>query len=499
MKIFNYITILTFLFGGLMLSSCYKDKGNYDLAPVDIIKIGGPISTLENYSLQQFDLLKIIPEFTFDGDVSRLEYAWKIFPTGVKTGDPKIKTISNSRDLEYEVKVPVGSYTVLLEITDNQTTIMRSKTYGVSVRLKGAQGFMVLNTKDNGEQDIDVIVDNTKPEIFFGLFTANNSIKLKDATRLGMLQSASNAAGTIYVFQKNGGISLGSSFAFLQDARYWFFDAQPQYSGSAIFTDAFSTNTYLINDGNVHIALSPVSPPAFAYKASGNYKATKWLLMSGYVFIYDDLNHRFLKLDKRGNRMGTITPNPVEDVFDVNNIGDKECLLFDHTLQPTIVPSTANFNTVKPIAYCRDKNGKTFMYKFGFFRSLVTYCESVREVTAPGFSTATAYVNSSNNPLTFYASGNKIYVYDFNNDSAREVYTFAESDISIDRLRTNGTKLMAVANSKSANKGAVYFFDLEATGNIKNGSYATKYEGFGRVQDVEYKFNSIPFNAILWK
>ncbi len=493
------MTTLIFLLGGLVLSSCYKDKGNYDLAPVDVIQIGGPVSGPENYALQQFDLLKISPEFTFTGDESKLEYTWKIFPLNVKPDDPRVQVISNKRELEYQVKVPVGSYSVLLEIRDPQTSIMRSRTFGVVVRLKGAQGFMVLNTKDNGEQDIDVIVDNTKPEIFFGLFSANNSIKLKDATRLGMLQSAGNSSGTIYVFQKKGGFSLGSSFAFLQDARYWFFDAQPQYAGSAIYTDFFGANAYLINDGNVHIALSPVSPPAFAYKAAGNYKATKWLFMSGYVFIYDDLNHRFLKLDKRGNRMSTITPNPVEDVFDVNDIGDKECLLFDHNLQPTVAPSAANYNLLKPIAYCRDKNGKTFMYKFGFFRSLVTYCESVHEVTAPGFSTATAYVNSANNPLTFYASGNKIYVYDFTNDKAREIYTFAESDISIDRLKTNGTKLMAVANGKSANTGAVYFFDLEATGNIKNDTYASKYDGFGKVQDVEYKFNVIPFGAVLWK
>lgn len=498
MKIFNYITILIFLLGGLMLSSCYKDKGNYDLDPVDVIKIGGPVSSNENYSLQQFDLLKIQPEFTYAGDESKLEFTWKIFPLNVKPNDSRIQVISNKRELEYQVKVPVGGYAVLLEIRDPQTSIMRSRTFGVNVRLKGAQGFMVLNTKDNGEQDIDVIPDMTKPEIFFELFTANNSIKLKDATGLGILQSAGNPAGSIYMFQKTGGFSLNANFAFLQEARYWFFDAQPQYAAKAVYADFFGTNTYMINNGNVHMAIGPVSPPVFVYKAAGDYKATKWLFMGGYVFIYDELNHRFLKLEKTANRMGKIVVNP-QDAFDVNDIGDKECLLFDHNLQPSIGPNATNFNSVKPIAYCKDKNGKVFMYKFGFYRMLATYCESVQEVTAPGFSTATAYVNSSGNPLTFYASGNKIYVYDFNKNEARVIYTFEGSDVSIDRLRTNGPKLLAVANGKTTNTGSVYFFDLEPNGNIKNNVHTSKYDGFGKIQDVEYKFNSIPFGAILWK
>lgn len=162
-------------------------------------------------------------------------------------------------------------------------------------------------------------------------------------------------------------------------------------------------------------------------------------------------------------------------------------------------PSTANFASFKPVAYCKDnQTGKTFVYKFGFFRSLVTYCESVKEVTAPGFSTATAYANATNNPLTYYAAGNKIYAYDFNNDVARVVYTFDQTDISIDLLMTNGTQFLAAVNSKTGNNGSVFFFKVDPTGSFAGSTFFSKYESFGKILDIEYKFNSLN-PGVTWK
>lgn len=197
--------------------------------------------------------------------------------------------------------------------------------------------------------------------------------------------------------------------------------------------------------------------------------------------------------------MMSITKN-IEDKFDVEDLGNKTCLLFDHTMQPSVAPSATNFSTLKPIAYCKDnQTGKTFVYKLGFFKSLVTYCESVKEVTAPGFSTGTAYVNASNNPLTYYAADQKIYVYDFNNDVARVVYSFDQTDSSIDQLMTNGTQLLAVVNSKTGNKGAVYFFKVDPTGSFNGNTFFSKYESFGKIRDIEYKYNSINSTGIAWK
>lgn len=477
------------------LTSCYKDKGNYDITPVDVIKIGGPAFSATNYSLEQFKILNIKPEFTFTGDPESLEYTWKLYPSSAKTNDPSIRIISNAKELDYEIKVPIGTYTILLELKDTKTGIVRSKTYGLTVRLKGGQGFLVLNDKENGVQDIDVILDNTKPEVVTGVFSASNTFQLKGATGLTMLQSLINGAGLLYVFQKNGGYTLTSGFLHYQDAKNWFFDAPTQIAPTSISQDLGGTNTYLLNNGSIHSTYANNPPAVFTFRASGNYNATHALFMTNMAFVYDDLNHRFLRFNKAAGEVNAIIKN-VEDAFDTGNIGNKSCLLFDHNRQP----GTAATVEYKPLAYCKDNdNGKVYVYKFAFFRSLAIYAESVKEVTAPGFATATAYVNASNNPLTYYAVGNKIYVYDFATDVAKEVYAFADANVSIDRLMTNGAQFLAVANSKTGNSGAVYFFRVQGTGMFEGNTHFSKYEGFGKIQDVEYKFVSPNFGGINWK
>ncbi|MNL46684.1 hypothetical protein D3C87_1694200 [compost metagenome] len=78
------------------------------------------------------------------------------------------------------------------------------------------------------------------------------------------------------------------------------------------------------------------------------------------------------------------------------------------------------------------------------------------------------------------------------------VYTFDDANISVDKLMTNGPQLLAVANGKTGNTGAVYFFRIDPTGNFTGGVPFSKYEGFGKIQDVEYKYNVVNTGA-LWK
>lgn len=499
MKKLNYAIVSAFLMGGLLFSSCYKDKGNYDLRPIDEIVITGPNYAQDNYSVQQYDELKISPNFTFSGEETSLEFTWKLVPPGVRTGDPSIVVISKEKELNYQIKVPAGLYAVHLEIKDLKTDVLRTKAFGVTVRVKGTQGFLVLNNKANGEQDIDVIVDNTKPDVIQGIYSTNNTLKLKDAMDLTMIQSFTNFPGLLYIITKTNGYTLSANYNMVREAKAWFESDPGVIAPTVIYQEVFGANAYMINNGSLHNTYSNAPPLVFTYRASGDYKATKTAFMGAYAFIYDDLNHRFLRFNKSAGRMMSIIKNPAEDKFDVENIGNKTCLLFDHNGQPNLTVGATNYNVVKPIAYCKDNvTGEVFVYKIGFFKSFATYCESVRTVTAPGFGTATAYVNASNNNLTYYASGNKIYVYDFNTDVARVVYTAEDANVSIDKLSTIGNRLYAVLNSKTANTGSIYFFNVEATGNFANGVPFSKYDGFGKIIDVEYKSNS-PITGPNWK
>lgn len=493
----KYVLFVAFI---CLQYSCYKDKGNYDITAIDAITIGGPSYNQENFQVQQQDTLKIDPIYTYTGEKeSHLKFKWYLMRPSVKPSDTTIRLISEEAQLRYRIQDPTGGYTVQLDIEDPTTNLVRSRIYGVNVRLRAAQGFMVLNTKADDTQDIDVIMDNTKADIYFGIFSTNNTFKLRNATKLSMLQALSNPNGLVYVFRKEGGYTLRPSFDMLQEASYWFYDQQENIAPTRIYQDLFGMNSYLINNGKIHSTRANNSPLIFTYQASGDYYASHALLMSSYAFIFDSKNNQFLRYNKAAGRVMPIIKNP-EDKFDVSNIGDKSLLLFDHTMQASASPTTANFAQMKPIAYAKDKQtGKVFVYKIGFYRSLATYAESVKEVTAINFANATAYVNSSSNPLTYYAYKNSIYVYDFNKDESREVYKFAHANVSIDVLKTNGTQLLAAVNSTGKAEGEVYFFKLNAAGSIADNNYLSKYSGFGKVVDVEYKNNIVNMTGIGWK
>ncbi|QBQ41345.1 hypothetical protein E2P86_09320 [Sphingobacterium psychroaquaticum] len=483
----------------LLQFSCYKDKGNYDITPVDKISIGGPAYNQENFQVQQQDTLKIDPVYTFTGDSTKLKFKWYIMRPTVRPTDTTIRLISTEPTLRYKVQNPTGGYTVQLSIEDPSTEIVRSRTYGVSVRLRGAQGFMVLNTKVDNSQDIDVIIDNTKPDIYFGLFSSNNTFKLTDATKLTHLIPLTNPTGLVYVMRKNGGYTLRPNFELLQSAEYWFFDAPEKIQPTRIYQDAFGMNNYMLNNGKIHSTRANNAPLIFTYHASGDYAASHALLMSTYAFLFDAKNKQFLRYNKAAGRVMSIIKNP-EDKFDISNIGDRSVFLFDHTMQPSTAPSAANFAQVKPIAYAKDNVTKrVYAYKIGFFRSLATYAESVTEVTAPSFAEGTAYVNSSRSPLTYYAHKNSLYVYDIQNNAVREIYKFPRTDISIDLLKTNGDQLLVGVNTLGKNEGEVYFFRLNAAGSIANDTYLSKYAGFGKVVDVEYKYNTVNMSGVAWK
>jgi|GEM_PF-1109649 len=484
----------------LLVVSCYKDKGNYDILPVHEVEIGGPSYNPNNYSLQQQDTLKIDPVYSFVGDTTDLVFKWYLMRQNAKAGDSTIRLIGTERQLTYKIQNPIGAYTVQLSIEDPINSIVKSRIYGLNVRLKAAQGFLVLNTKPDQTQDIDVILDNTKPDVYYDVFSTNNTFQLKDATNLTMIQSlANNIYGLLYVFLENGGYTLRPSFDLLQDGAYWFYDQPAKIAPTAIYQDVFGSNTYLINNGKIHSTSSPNAPLLYTYQASGDYIAGKSLLMGAYAFLYDQKNHRFVRYNKAAGAVFPITRNK-EDLFNVDSVGNKDCFLFDHTMQPSAAPSPANFSQLKPIAYCKDRDtGRVYVYKFGFFRSLAIYAESVKEVTVASFANASAYVNSSTNPLTYYAYENKIYIYDFNNDVSREVYSFSESGISIDQMKTNGSQLMAAVNNKSTSMGEVYFFKINAAGSIVDNNYFSKYGGFGKIVDVEYKYNIVNMMGGAWK
>jgi hypothetical protein len=169
----------------------------------------------------------------------------------------------------------------------------------------------------------------------------------------------------------------------------------------------------------------------------------------------------------------------------------------------TICPATptASFNMAnvgrKMIAFdAGSTTGTNKEYFFVMENTTGRYLQSIKGGTpdvnqlignSPDIATATAFATSSVLKHMYYASANKIYVYDMLANSAKLVYTFpADYVISdLEMLRTTSKRLVVAANKGTA--GEVYYFDLDNIGAFTGNTYINKFEGFGEINQLSYR------------
>jgi hypothetical protein len=133
----------------LLLSACFKDKGNYEYNPINEIDIEG-IS--EDYSVALGDKLTIIPDlsFTLDGsnDTANYTYEWfALRKDGVLPGDVR-KDIALTRNLDVIITIPPGPYRAYYRVTDKNSGIQWQKTFNLTVVSSIYEGWMLMNDVD---------------------------------------------------------------------------------------------------------------------------------------------------------------------------------------------------------------------------------------------------------------------------------------------------------------------------------------------------------------
>lgn len=144
MKTIKYLLGLLLL---ATLSACYEDKGNYDYHEIDEVAVKGIPESVE---IDRFSKLEINPDISgsiFGNDTSKYTYEWKIAD----------KVISTRKDLDYEVGVAQGSYTLLFTITEKDTKVKTFVTTKLIVNYStSSDGILVVSSKD-GKADLSYL------------------------------------------------------------------------------------------------------------------------------------------------------------------------------------------------------------------------------------------------------------------------------------------------------------------------------------------------------
>lgn len=162
MKAINIIILSALLIG---ISSCYKDKGNYDYDAALEISID---SIQKSYITYTFvDTLKITP--TISPSNSEYDCWWGVYPTNVQQS-VALDTICYSRDLEFPITLAPGTYSLVFCAKEKVTGVAQIVETPLTTLTSLSKGWYVLRTQD-GYTDFDLFTGTDKIE---NVIAANN-------------------------------------------------------------------------------------------------------------------------------------------------------------------------------------------------------------------------------------------------------------------------------------------------------------------------------------
>lgn len=146
---------LSYLLAAVMLTSCYKDKGNYSYT--SLYNFSLDTTTLSTrYDIVLGDTLKLNPVINTTVTESELAYHWEVFNAA-----DTFKTISTDRQLRYKAgpsaDIPSpGDYKMRLRV-ENKADHRQLYSDVIQLRVSGTVGLLVLHG-NNTESDIDLLV-----------------------------------------------------------------------------------------------------------------------------------------------------------------------------------------------------------------------------------------------------------------------------------------------------------------------------------------------------
>lgn len=451
----------------LLLTGCYKDKGNYQYHDINTINSGIPDTTLTVF---QFDTLHLHTNIQQSMPAQAgLSYEWVMYPAVL--APLTRRTLGTTADLDALITEAPGSYGLNLFITDNATQITTIKKMQVKVVSALNEGWLVL---EDGNTMADVSIINPVDSIFHHIYSkANPQLPLPVGTHHVYVTNR-RGEQNIYLLSPAGGTQVYfSTFMAIADFRDWFFVAptpKPQ-----IFT-TFDGGEAIINNGQPYI-LSLFSPAPFKFGIAppGNYYMAPFQMPSIYgPLLYDTVSQRFMTQDIYSSALLAFDNSPAEAAFNMNKVNKH-------------MQFAENGSDNK--AYClfrNNNNDSLFIYTVNNDGSYSNPGTVSAVENAPGLSTANLLIMSKLLPHLYYTSGNKLYLYDIPAAKARVVYTFA-AGTDIRRLKlAPGYRTMVIATHESG-EGKVYYFPIAATGDFEGNTYSKVFNGFGKINDLSYK------------
>lgn len=339
MKKINYIALFCFM--ALVMTACFKDKGNYNYANINTAFVD-TTQFAKTIVIQQNTVCSITPVFTKGVDPSKLVYEWrltKIESTPGITGRFIDTVLSKSQNLSSVITFAPGAYYLRLHVFDpSNGNVAQIINTPFTVSSFALPGLMLLHG-DPTSCDVSILVNNqvntSLPQgvdsIQHNIFSLTNGKKIEgEARSLSFINHGSNGGDSrVYAFTyPNGGYRTDFGNLKITDSYNTLFTQAPAQSSFRAYCSN-GTNEILIDSTNLYYqtqAQQPVGYLPFNIKSyfnsppSTTVTGSSFITMdidnssaigTGYVGVFFDPNVRRFEYAKNDNMIynfGTTTP-----------------------------------------------------------------------------------------------------------------------------------------------------------------------------------------------
>lgn len=415
----------------LSLSSCFKDKGNYDYKQIADVEINGFDVDEEGYSAIAFETTLNIPiEIKTTTPADRMSYIWSVSKTYTSNWDGgavvvPIDTIGRDKDLNYYVELDPGDYHLYYTVINEDTEIQASFNASLTVGTKFSTGFFV--TKEvSGNTDIDAFTRD-------GVLIGDNVITEKYGEPIpGKLASFGVCFQYSYIIEETNTYAGARTLNIITDRNeVYMYNAEDlnrlRDRESLFFADTPTDKPYHLRMGMFGVLYISGGGGYFSYqnwpgvKGTGMFGLPILLDTKGYepnrnmynmaydAYMVDELNGRILAIDYNGDikTFGDKVGNEIPaHGYTPNNFRDK--LLF-------MTGCKVGGSKIYMLCESKDSPGTKLLYTLdapGFAYSS-NPIESVVEIpSSMKFANATMYCgNETNAQMIYFVHGNKLYGY----------------------------------------------------------------------------------------
>ena len=540
-KLWTLLLAFFILHPSFFLSSCYKDKGNYDYHELEDVAIDTTdVGMQSEYAIMRFDTLVLRPKVYFEGqevtDAAQapLDYLWTIFSATTGTGaNQVIDTIGHERILNSVISRTGGNYLVQLVVTNRNDGVKQFFRIPVSVSEVFNGGWMVFYERADkpGYSDLALVFNPwTKLNVnynryYTNLYETTNGELLKGQPIRCLDIAVSLSAGNNYVGLCTDYTLVGVSENGIEKALVFndFFHNPPTtmaptwygQHGSGVMSG--QSSEVLINDNQIYTNTYTYSATegrntrfSVPKIANGIGQLAAWnaevpQTLNYGIVVYDQTYHRFRYAGYNSALLEEFAEQSPSAAFDINNT-DMTMLLADWGR------GTSMGASLRPYDYFIMAKGQQRYLAVTNFSSTYPTTDNIgvglypMDALCPNIAEATTMSSSHVGSFIYYGAGNKVYTFAYDsNQPATVAWEAPQADEEVTCVRImkyyHGTiyayglvpradNLVHIATwNQQTQQGHLYQYLINPASGILDMTKCYDYPIPGRVKDMAWKFS----------